>query len=236
MALPSLIPAAASAQTPPELRSLVGARAGQAEGALQAQGYSFVKTDKGGDSAWSYWKRGDTCVQVTTTDGRYASIDTMDRKLCGGSSSSNDKTAAVIAGVAVLGLAAALAAHNNKHNDRDGSHDSDYSHGYQDALYGSPYASTDSEGYHNGYLAGEAERSNRRASNTPLVRGAPAAAQSACARRGDEFLNVPPGSTVPVSVIDYGRGDYEVTVASGYYRARCNVNAQGYVSRIDPYY
>ena len=67
----------AYAQTPPDLRDLVGARAGQAEGAVQSRGYEFVRTQEGGNSKWSYWRRGNDCVQITTTDGRYAAIDRM---------------------------------------------------------------------------------------------------------------------------------------------------------------
>ena len=102
--------------------------------------------------------------------------------------------AAFLAGAAVIGLAAALAHHNRNHDDRDERHDDDYSRGYQDALYGATYDRNDSEAYHDGYLAGESERSNRRASNTDHVRRAPWAAQQACSARADDFQNRPRGS------------------------------------------
>ena len=72
-------PLPVSAQAPSDLRDLVGARAGSAEGEVQRRGYSFVRTQEGGTAKWSYWRRGDDCVQITTRDGRYAAIDRADR-------------------------------------------------------------------------------------------------------------------------------------------------------------
>ena len=226
-----------SAQTPPDLRDLVGARAGQAEGEVQRRGYTFVRTQEGSDTKWSYWRRGDDCVQITTTDGRYASIDRMDRNLCdsGGSHGGGNAAAAVIAGAAVIGLAAALSHHNRNHEERDASHDHDYSRGYQDALYGATYDRNDSEAYHDGYLAGEAERSNRRASNTGHVRRAPWAAQQACSARADDYQNQPRGSSTPISVRDIGGGDWQMVMGTGPYRSVCVVSGDGRVRSIDPY-
>lgn len=227
----------AHAQTPPDLRDLVGARAGQAEGEVQSRGYQFVRTQEGGDSKWSYWRRGNDCVQITTTDGRYASIDRMDRNLCDGGGSSNsggNAAAAVLAGAAVIGLAAALAHHNRNHDNRDDNHDNDYSRGYQDALYGATYDRNDSEAYHDGYLAGEAERSNRRAANTDHVRRAPWAAQQACSARADDFQNRPRGSSTPISVREEG-DDWRMVMGTGPYRSVCVVSDDGRVRSIDPY-
>lgn len=228
----------ASAQTPPDLRDLVGARAGQAEGTVQSRGYAFVRTQEGGDSKWSYWRRGNDCVQITTTDGRYASIDRMDRNLCDGGGSHDSggsAAAAVLAGAAVIGLAAALAHHNRNHDNRDDSHDNDYSRGYQDALYGATYDRNDSEAYHDGYLAGEAERGNRRAANTDHVRRAPWAAQQACSARADDYQNQPSGSSTPISVRDLGGGDWQMVMGTGSYRSVCVVSDDGRVRSIDPY-
>lgn len=228
----------ASAQTPPDLRDLVGARAGQAEGAVESRGYQFVRTQEGGNSKWSYWRRGGDCVQITTTDGRYASIDRMDRNLCDGGGSrdsGSNAAAAVLAGAAVIGLAAALAHHNSKHDNRDDDHDHEYSRGYQDALYGATYDRNDSEGYHDGYLAGEAERSNRRAANTPRVRSAPWAAQQACSARADDYQNQPRGSSTPISVRDAGNGDWQMVMGTGPYRSVCVASSDGRVRSINPY-
>jgi hypothetical protein len=225
------------AQTPPDLRDLVGARAGSAEGAIEGRGYQFVRTQEGSGSKWSYWRRGGECVQITTTNGRYAAIDRMDSSLCDGGGSRDgggNAAAAVIAGAAVIGLAAALAHHNNRHGDSDAQHDRDYSRGYQDALYGAAYDRDDSQAYHDGYLAGEAERSNRRAANSRHVRRAPWAAQQACSERADDFQNQPRGSSTPISVREVG-GEWQMVMGTGPYRSVCTVNSEGRVRSIDPY-
>ena len=133
------------------------------------------------------------------------------------------------------GLAAALAHHNSKHDNRDDDHDHEYSRGYQDALYGATYDRNDSEGYHDGYLAGEAERSNRRAANTPRVRSAPWAAQQACSARADDYQNQPRGSSTPISLRDAGNGDWQMVMGTGSYRSVCVASSDGRVRSIDPY-
>ena len=229
-------PLPVSAQAPSDLSDLVGARAGSAEGEVQRRGYSFVRTQEGGTAKWSYWRRGDDCVQITTRDGRYAAIDRADRDQCGASrSDSGNAAAAVLAGAAVIGLAAALAHHNRNHDERDARHDDDYSRGYQDALYGATYDRNDSEAYHDGYLAGEAERSNRRASNTDHVSRAPWAAQQACSARADDFQNRPRGSSAPISVREEDGGDWRMVMGTGSYRSVCVVSGDGRVRSIDPY-
>jgi hypothetical protein len=189
-----------------------------------------------GDGLITYWRRGDECVAIMTSDGRYQSINQAGRSECGSSSSSGSNAAAIAAGVAIVGLAAALAAHKNRHGDSDRDHDREYERGYQAALYGSPYDDRhETEGYHDGYLAGEAEASNRRYANTGWVRRAPDVARSACSRRADEFQSRPYGSSVPVSTRELGRGDFEMTMATGPYRSICTVSASGQVRSISPY-
>lgn len=226
----------AVAQTPNALRDMVGARAGQAEGELGRRGYTATdRSEAFNDGRMTYWRRGDECVAIVTRDGRYASINQAGRSECG-SKGSNSAAAAVVAGVAIVGLAAALAAHNQRHKDADRNHDDEYSRGYQAGLYGANYDDRhETEGYHDGYLAGEAEASNRRHSNSRWVRGAPGAAQEACARRADEFQNRPRGSSVPIGVRDVGGGDYELTMATGPYRSVCVVSEYGQVRSMDPY-
>lgn len=68
-----------TAQAQQEVESLsdfVGARAGQAENALKDRGYTWIKTDKSDDSAYSYWTEDSTgkCVTIRTSEGRYQSI------------------------------------------------------------------------------------------------------------------------------------------------------------------
>ena len=60
----------------PSLQDLIGARGGDGEYQLQQRGYNFVKTEKSGDSAYSYWQESENgqCIVVRTTEGRYASI------------------------------------------------------------------------------------------------------------------------------------------------------------------
>lgn len=224
----------ASAQIPSNLRDLVGARAAGGESELQARGYALDHVDEGGSAKFGYWRRGDECVQVTTRDGRYLTIVEA-RNMCRKKSSGSDASA-VVAGVAIVGLAAALAAHKQKHGDSGRDHDDEYERGYQAALYGSDYDDRhDSEGYHEGYLAGQSERDNRRFSNTRYVRNAPREAQDACSRRADEYQSRPYGSSVPISVRDLGRGDWEMTMATGSYRSRCTVSSDGRIRSINPY-
>ncbi|MFJ6023779.1 hypothetical protein ACIQC9_04165 [Brevundimonas sp. NPDC092305] len=234
LALSSACPTAA--QTPGRLSDLVGARAGQAEGELGRRGYEATnRSEVVGDGRMTYWRRGDECVSIMTRDGRYASINQAGRSECGGSGGGNNNAGAVVAGVALVGLVAALAAHNRRHDDADRNHDSEYERGYQAALYGADYDDRhETEGYHEGFLAGEAEATNRRNSNTRWVRQAPRDAQDACSRRADEFQNRPYGSSVPVGVRDLGRGEFELTMATGSYRSICRVTASGNVLSIDP--
>lgn len=227
----------ASAQTPPSLRDMVGARGGQAEAELNRRGYQATdRSEVVAGGRLTYWRRGDECVSILTRDGRYASINQAGRSECGSGGSSGSNAAAVAAGVAIVGLAAALAAHNNRHGDSSDQHDGEYERGYQAALYGADYDDRhETEGYHEGYLAGQAEATNRRHSNSRWVRGVPQVAQDACSRRADEYQNRPYGSSVPISMRELGRGEYELTMGTGPYRSRCTVSASGHVRSMDPY-
>ena len=73
----ALTAAGVSAQDPaPSLQDLVGARGGDGEYQLEQRGYTFLRTEKSGDSAYSYWRENENgqCIVVRTTEGRYASI------------------------------------------------------------------------------------------------------------------------------------------------------------------
>lgn len=78
MALPTLLVSApAFAQdTPPGLRDLVGARAGQAELELVRRGYESVRSEAGDDRRYIYWwnRTYGRCVAIATMNGRYDSI------------------------------------------------------------------------------------------------------------------------------------------------------------------
>ena len=70
--------------TPRDLRDMVGARAGQAEGELGRRGYVWVDVKTGDDRKWStWWNAGTrTCVTIATMDGRYDSIVTSPAPDC----------------------------------------------------------------------------------------------------------------------------------------------------------
>ncbi len=62
--------------TPSDVRDLVGLRAAAGETQLRNRGYGFVRTQEGNDRKWTTWwnSRTNTCITVTTLDGRYNSI------------------------------------------------------------------------------------------------------------------------------------------------------------------
>ena len=221
----------AHAAPPRDVDDLVGARGSSGENALQSRGYRIAKQNGLTNYWWNSAK--DQCIRVITYNGRYDAIDSASDGDCG--HGGGNTAAAAVAGVAAIGLIAALASHKKSHGDSSAQHDSEYERGYHDGLYGGDYDRNDSEAYHSGFSAGNAERSNRLAANSQIVRGAPAAAQRACARRGDEFQNVPAGSSVPVSVYPQGGDRYEIIIASGHYRSRCTVTGNGNVMSMDPY-
>ncbi|MFC3439993.1 hypothetical protein ACFOKF_02065 [Sphingobium rhizovicinum] len=78
LVLPGLLclAGAATAQTPPDVADLVGAKGAGGETQLQARGYRFVRVDTGDDRKWSYWwhPQRHQCLSVATYDGRYQSI------------------------------------------------------------------------------------------------------------------------------------------------------------------
>ena len=226
-------PFVASAQTPDDIADIVGARGSSFESLMQDRGYSFVK--KVGVA--QFWWNGNSkkCVSAAFDNGRVSSIQSTASGDCG-HSGGGSTAAGIVAGAAAVGLIAALSSHHKKNPARDTEdYNQVYQQGYNDAMYGGQYNRSDSEAYHSGYLAGEAERNNRRHANSALVRGAPAAAQNACKMRGDQAWGIPDGSTVPVSAFDYGQGNYEITVASGHHRrANCSVNARGVISDFLP--
>jgi hypothetical protein len=56
------------------LQDLVGARASGGEAELERRGYSYVKGEQGGGSAYTNWRKGSHCITVRTVDGHYKSI------------------------------------------------------------------------------------------------------------------------------------------------------------------
>ena len=87
------ISSSVQAQTPNDLRDLIGARASGAETAIQSRGYAFVKTQTGDDRKYSYWwnARSRQCVTVATMDGRYASITSTPAPDCNQKAAAQDE-------------------------------------------------------------------------------------------------------------------------------------------------
>lgn len=79
-----LVPAAASAQQTDDLDDLVGARAAGAETQMQARGYRATGGNTVGDRKFTFWwnDRKSRCVSVSTSDGRYASIQPVPAGNC----------------------------------------------------------------------------------------------------------------------------------------------------------
>ena len=72
-----LVAVSVSAQDPATgLQDLIGAKGRDGEYQLEQRGYNLIRTEKSGDSAYSYWQEQENgqCITVRTTDGRYASI------------------------------------------------------------------------------------------------------------------------------------------------------------------
>ena len=230
----SLLPAGSALAQPGDIGDLVDARAPGAESQMQARGYRNTGFKNGGQYWWN--AATSTCVRVVVANGRYSSVTKASDSDCG---HGGGNAAAAVAGVAAIGLIAALAAHHKDTGDRhrgQANHDTEYERGYNDGLYSAHYSNNDSEGYHEGFMAGEQERANRRHSNTGYLRGsAPRVSLDACSHRADDYQNQPAGSSVPISVYDQGGGQYEVTMATGRYRSRCTVDDRGRVIAMNPY-
>lgn len=114
-------PSLAGAETPSDLRDLVGVRGSSGETMLMARGYEHVRTQTGSESKWSYWwnKSRNQCISVTTFDGRYEAIDKTSAKDCGKSGSSATGAAVAVGAVALIGaLALATRKRDNDRYDR----------------------------------------------------------------------------------------------------------------------
>jgi hypothetical protein len=143
--------------------------------------------------------------------------------------------AGVAAGALAVGLIAALSGNykNNDNRNNSANYNGEYQRGYNDGMYSANYSNSDSEGYHSGFMAGEAERNNRRYANTPIARSLPAAAGNACISKGEYEWGVYPGSVSVVSS-DSHSGNYDVTLATGHWRAICRVTPYGEVLNSNP--
>jgi hypothetical protein len=97
-----------NAQTPvPNLQDLIDARGSSGETELENRGYEFIRTEKSGDSAYSYWLESETgkCVTVRTENGRYQSLVYAPSPDCGTTNTSelSTETFKTVCGVIVDG-------------------------------------------------------------------------------------------------------------------------------------
>lgn len=166
-----LTPIAAAAKSANELRDLVGARAGSAESDLESRGWVSISNHKDSDRSHTYWWNRDRkdCVRVTTSDGRYQSINDVGASDCNQKGSS-DGTAAAAIGVAALIGAIALASKSHHRNDKEYGDQQDYGdfeRGHRDGLYNHSYSNNrGSSAYSDGYQSGVNER-NQQSSYRP---------------------------------------------------------------------
>lgn len=229
-----LLASGAAARPPQELADLEGARAAGAESQMNARGYRNVGGKLDGGQRWTYWYNAralNPCVGVVTDNGRYATIQGMDAKLCnhGGSS------AGAAAGVAVAAIiGAALLSHHDKHH-QDGKHYTDqsqeyeYERGYNDGLHDGQFVNYDhNQHYVDGYAAGQRERDNRLAASRHSyseyrgpTRGGSGAARAACVAEAARYWGVPAYTVQATDSDSMGNGDFSVRVAAGYQSGMC---------------
>ena len=195
----------------------------------EARGYKLEKTLGSANLWWN--KNARICASVAVDNGRIASIESASASDCGKGSNGNT-LAGIAAGAAAVGLIAALSSHHDKsdHRDNNVTYNAEYQRGYNDGMYGGNYATNDSEAYHSGFMAGETERNNRRHANSAVARALPGAAGNACINKGEYEWGVPPGSVSVVSSRSYAPGNWEVTLATGHWRATCRVTQNGQVT------
>jgi hypothetical protein len=166
-----LVALAASANTPKDVRDLVGVKAGSGERELESRGFVHITTHKDSAGAWGYWWNSSRreCISVATRNGRYDTITTSPSSDCNQYSSSGDKdnngaakAAIAIGAVALIGALAA--SHKSKHHD-SGSHSNDnnseqeFERGHNDGLYNHHYDNyNNSDAYSDGYDSGVEQR------------------------------------------------------------------------------
>jgi hypothetical protein len=165
LALPAVPVRAAGAD---DLRDLVGAKGRDGESELERRGYTHIDTAKSSSAAYSYWwsNAGQSCVRVTTRDGRYDAIANTDLSDCGQTKkeSRNNNAAAIAVGAAALLGVAALAHKSHQRDDKQYNEQqtADFERGYRDGLYHQPYHNySNTREYSDGYNKGVDERSRQ---------------------------------------------------------------------------
>ncbi|MCC1480779.1 hypothetical protein [Roseibaca sp. Y0-43] len=74
------IPASAPTMPSDDLSAFQGARAGQAEGGLQARGYQLARTE--GLTAFWFNQGTGSCARIVTSNGRYESVTMVPASNC----------------------------------------------------------------------------------------------------------------------------------------------------------
>jgi len=158
----------ALAQTANELRDLVGAKGAGGEADLERRGYTHIDTSKSRDAAYGYWwsNQKQSCVRVTTRDGRYQALIDVDPSDCGQTkkeSGMSDGAKVAIGAAALLGIAA-LAHKSHQRDDRNFNEQqtADFERGYRDGKYNNSFNNRSGSGeYNDGYNKGVDERSQQ---------------------------------------------------------------------------
>lgn len=165
----SSVPIPVYAETAPGMSDLIGARGSSLDQELNRRGYEFAK-NKGAASLW--WSRTrSSCISSYISNGRVDSIERASATDCGRNKDAGDHLAGIVVGAAAAGLIAALSAHHHgqDHRNNDVRYNKEFERGYNDALDGSRYDRNDSEAYHVGFVAAEAEVNNNNRGATSNV-------------------------------------------------------------------
>ena len=85
----------ASAQTPPDVTDLIGAKGAGGETQLMSRGYEQRDSNTVRDQRFTFWwnPKNRQCISVSTVDGRYASIEPVPAANCGGQTGSANSAA-----------------------------------------------------------------------------------------------------------------------------------------------
>lgn len=148
----------ANAQNVQGMEDLIGARGSSLDGALERRGYKFAKNE---GAASMYWNPSrSSCISALVNNGRVDSIQRASASNCGRERDAGNHVVGVAIGVAAAGLIAALTSHHHGQDYRNNNeqYNRQFQRGYDDGSNGSQYARNDTEAYHAGYMAGEAER------------------------------------------------------------------------------
>ena len=165
----------AAAQTPNDVRDLVGESARYGDAELRERGFVHIGTQKGADRSWSnWWNAGRReCLSVVTMNGRFQSIVNAPAFDCnqyhetGSGAESDDGVSGAALAVGAAAILGAIALAHKSHHHDDGAHyedaddDAEFERGYRDALYGHSYDNhQNSNTYSRGYSSGNAQRAH----------------------------------------------------------------------------